>query len=117
MMSAGRAFCCFTRAAIRQGHVGVGDTPLDESGRVDEWMGMNMGTEKEDRSGERELEERRGEIKGRNRGRNVDGKFCLCSSAGGLYHSNALSEESSRDKRRWGEERVGTRVRETQEGI
>lgn len=42
---------------------------------VDVWMGMKK--KKKDKSGERELEERCGEIRGRNRDRNVNGKFSL----------------------------------------
>lgn len=81
-MSVGRAFRWFTSNKSchpdeeRQGHVGVGDTWVDESRRADEWMGMNMGN-KGGQGEKRELEERREEIKERNRGRNVDVKFCL----------------------------------------
>ena len=46
-------------------------------GGFDPWMGMKTKKKKEDKSGVRELEERCEEIRGRNRGRNVDGKSCL----------------------------------------
>lgn len=81
--------------------MGVGDTWVDESRRVDEWMGMNMGN----KGGHKERKRARGETWGNKREeqrQKCGWKILPCSSVGGLYHSNALSEEGSGDKQGWG---------------
>lgn len=83
------------------GHVGVGDTWVDESRRVDEWMGMNMGNKGGHKERERETERAGGETWGNKREeqrQKCGCKILPCSSVGGLYGSSALSEESSGDK-------------------
>lgn len=104
MMSAGMAFCCFIanksshQDEERQGHVGAGDTWADDRGCVD---GNEYGRKKRQKW-EKKLSLKRDveKLEGRTQATNVDGKILPFSLVGGLHCSNALSEESSRDKQR-----------------